>query len=88
MQDFLAPFSKQFKYELNLLKNLTRLYLKRHLKINPRETYWLQAGFENYILMKYVEQFYKDEKLIGKLYKKSQDFTNSKTNNFCGNYSR
>jgi hypothetical protein len=65
--DFLAPFSKQFKYELNLLKNLTRLYLKRHLKINPRETYWLQAGFENYILMKYVEQFYKDEKLIGKL---------------------
>ena len=65
--DFLAPFSKQFKYELNLLKNLTRLYLKRHLKINPREEYWLQAGFENFILMEYVEQFYKDEKLIGKL---------------------
>jgi len=65
--DFLAPFSKQFKYELNLLKNLTRLYLKRQLKINPRETYWLQAGFENFILMKYVEHFYKDENLIGKL---------------------
>ncbi|WP_157498048.1 metalloprotease [Formosa sp. Hel1_33_131] len=65
--DFLAPFSKQFKYELNLLKNLTRLYLKRHLKINPRESYWLQAGFENFMLMKYVEQFYTDESLIGKL---------------------
>ena len=65
--DFLAPFSKQFKYELNILKNLTRLYLKRHLKINPREEFWLQAGFENFILMKYVEHFYKNEKLIGKL---------------------
>ena len=65
--DFLAPFSKQFKYELNLLKNLTRLYLKRQLKINPRALYWLQAGFENFILMKYVEHFYKDENLIGKL---------------------
>ena len=65
--DFLQPFSKEFKYELNLLKNLTRLYLNRQLKINPRETYWLQAGFENFILIKYVEQFYKDETLIGKL---------------------
>ena len=65
--DFLAPFSKEFKYELNLLKNLTRLYLKRQLKINPREEYWLQASFENFILMKYVEHFYIDEKLIGKL---------------------
>jgi hypothetical protein len=65
--DFLAPFSKQFKYELNLVKNLTRLYLKQHLIINPREEYWLQAGFENYMLIKYVEQFYNDESLIGKL---------------------
>ena len=67
--DYLAPFSKQFKYELNLLKNLTRLYLKRHLKINPREDYWIQAGFENFILMNYVEHFYKDESLIGKFSK-------------------
>lgn len=64
--DYLAPFTKEYKYELNLLKNLTRLYLKRHLKINPREAYWIQAGFENFILMHYVEQFYKDESLIGK----------------------
>ena len=67
--DYLAPFSKQFKYELNLLKNLTRLYLKRHLKINPREDYWIQAGFENFILMDYVEHFYKEESLIGKFSK-------------------
>ena len=67
--DFLAPFSKQFKYELNLLKNLTRLYLKQHLELNPRESYWIQAGFENFILMNYVEHFYKDESLIGKFSK-------------------
>ena len=67
--DYLAPFSKQFKYELNLLKNLTRLYLKQHLEINPRETYWIQAGFENFILMNYVEHFYNDESLIGKFSK-------------------
>ena len=52
---------------LTLVKNLTGLYLERHLGMNPREEHWLQAGFENILLMKYVEQTYKDEKLIGSL---------------------
>ena len=67
LPDFLSPFSKQFKYEITLVKNMLRLYLDRHLGMNPREEHWLQSGFENILLMKYVEKHYKDEKLIGSL---------------------
>tara|TARA_B110000037_G_scaffold80251_2_gene95695 strand:+ start:6953 stop:9751 length:2799 start_codon:yes stop_codon:yes gene_type:complete len=67
LPDVLAPFSKPFKYELTIVKNMLRLYLDQHLGMNPREEHWLQSGFENILLMKYVEQYYENEKLIGSL---------------------
>jgi hypothetical protein len=67
LPDVLAPFSKPFKYELTVVKNILRLYLDQHLGMNPREEHWLQSGFENILLMKYVEQYYENEKLIGSL---------------------
>ena len=67
LPSFFTPFSKQFKYELNLVKNLAKHYLVQHLKMNPSDDYWLLMGFENILLRQYVEQFYKTEKLIGSL---------------------
>ena len=67
LPNILTPFSKQFKYELTIVKNMIRLYLDQHLGMNPREEHWLQSGFENILLMKYIELNYKDEKLIGSL---------------------
>tara|TARA_B110000459_G_scaffold101165_1_gene112501 strand:- start:1072 stop:3861 length:2790 start_codon:yes stop_codon:yes gene_type:complete len=64
---FLSPFSKEFEYELTVAKNLIRLYLDRYLRMNPREDYWLKSGLETVLLMDFVDAFYKDQKMLGKL---------------------
>lgn len=64
---FLSPFSKEFEYELTVAKNLIRLYLDQYLRINPREDYWLKSGLETVLLMDFVDVFYKDQMMLGKL---------------------
>ena len=64
---FLSPFSKEFEYELTVAKNLIRLYLDQYLRMNPREDYWLKSGLETVLLMDFVDVFYKDQMMLGKL---------------------
>tara|TARA_B110000879_G_scaffold12013_1_gene15066 strand:- start:6216 stop:9005 length:2790 start_codon:yes stop_codon:yes gene_type:complete len=64
---FLSPFSKEFEYELTVAKNLIRLYLDQYLRMNPREDYWLKSGLETVLLMDFVDVFYKDQMVLGKL---------------------
>lgn len=67
LPDFLLPFSDVFQYELKLLKTSLNNYLENTLLINPRKDYWLREGIQIYYLMKYVETYYPDTKLLGKL---------------------
>tara|TARA_B110000967_G_scaffold92416_1_gene95065 strand:- start:1812 stop:4619 length:2808 start_codon:yes stop_codon:yes gene_type:complete len=69
LPDFLTPFSKQFEFELTIAKNLIQLHIEKLLVMNPRKDHWLRSGFETLLLMKYVAQFYPDQKIIGKLSK-------------------
>lgn len=67
LPDFLSPFSEEFEFELTIAKNLICMYLDEYLDMNPREDHWLKSGFETILLMKYVEQYYEDERMLGKL---------------------
>lgn len=67
LPDFIRPFPDRFQYELKLLKTALNNYLENTLLINPRTDYWLRDGIQIYYLMKYVEDFYPDTKLIGTL---------------------
>lgn len=67
LPDFLRPFPKEFQYELKLLKTALKKYLDNILLINPRKEYWLSDGLQIYFLIKYVEEYYPDMKLIGTL---------------------
>jgi len=67
LPDFILPFPDNFQYELKLLKTALNNYLENTLLINPRKDYWLRDGFQIYFLMKYVETYYPDTKLLGKL---------------------
>ena len=67
LPDFILPFTDNFQYELKLLKTALNNYLENTLLINPREDYWLRDGMQIYYLMKYVEIYYPDTKLLGKL---------------------
>lgn len=64
---FIRPFPDHFQYELNLLKSTLSNYLDNILLINPRTEYWLKDGVQIYFLMKYIDEFYPDMKLLGSL---------------------
>lgn len=67
LPDFIRPFPDNFQYELKLLKTALKKYLDNTLLLNPRKEHWLSEGFQIYFLMKYVEQYYPDMKLLGTL---------------------
>ncbi|MFL2624044.1 MAG: metalloprotease [Flavobacteriaceae bacterium] len=67
LPDFLSPFPKEFKYELAIAKNLIKIHLDQHLTIDPRTEYWLKNGFQMLLFLKYLDTYYPDQKLIGKL---------------------
>ncbi|WP_397363081.1 metalloprotease [Olleya sp. R77988] len=67
LPDFIRPFEDTFQYELKLLKTTLKVYLENTLLINPREEQWLLDGIHIYYLMKYVDTFYPNQKILGKL---------------------
>lgn len=69
LPDFIRPFPDSFQYELKLLKTALKNYLDNTLLVNPRKDYWIKEGIQIYYLMKYIETYYPDTKMIGTLAK-------------------
>ena len=67
LPDFLSPFPDEFQYELKLLKTALKKHIDNVLLVNPRTDYWLSDGLQIYFLIKYVEEYYPDMKLLGSL---------------------
>ncbi|WP_047545731.1 metalloprotease [Psychroserpens sp. Hel_I_66] len=67
LPNFIRPFPDSFQYELKLLKTALNNYLENTLLINPRKDYWLRDGIQIYYLMKYVDTYYPETKLLGTL---------------------
>ena len=67
LPSFLRPFKSDFQYELKVLKTALNKYLYNISLVNPRKEHWLNDGLTIYFLMKYVEEFYPDSKLLGTL---------------------
>ena len=67
LPEFISPFPDSFKYELKLLKNTLGNFLDNTLLINPRKEQWLKDGIQIYYLIKYIEAYYPDMKMLGTL---------------------
>ena len=67
LPEFISPFPDNFKFELKLLKNALGNFLDNTLLINPRKEHWLKDGIQIYFLIKYIEEYYPDIKMIGSL---------------------
>ncbi|QLE03167.1 metalloprotease [Galbibacter sp. BG1] len=67
LPSFLRPFPEEFQYELKVLKTALHTYLNNTIYLDNRKENWVKDGIETYLLMKYVDNFYKDMKLLGKL---------------------
>ncbi len=69
LPSFIRPYEEQFQFEMKFLKTAIRSYLKESLYLNPRKERWVNDAIGYYLMIKYVEEFYPDQKLIGKLSK-------------------
>jgi len=69
LPSFIRPYEQQFQFEMKFLKTALRVMLAESLYLNPRKEMWLSDAIANYLMIMYVEKYYPDQKLLGKLSK-------------------
>ncbi|NAY90855.1 metalloprotease [Muricauda sp. JGD-17] len=66
---FIRPYEEQFQFELKFLKTAIRNFLKETLFLDPRKERWINDAIGYYLMIKFVEEYYPEQKLAGKLSK-------------------
>lgn len=69
LPSFIRPYEKQFQFEMKFLKTAIRSFLNETLFLDPRGERWVNDAIGNYLMIKYVEDYYPKQKLVGKLSK-------------------
>lgn len=67
LPSFIRPYEEQFQFEMKFLKTALNSFLRETILLNPRKDKWVSDAIINYLMIRYVEQFYPDQKLLGKL---------------------
>lgn len=67
LPSFISPYEAKFQFELKFLKTALRKQLEESVFTNPRKEQWINDGITNYLMIKYVDEFYPGQKLLGKL---------------------
>ena len=62
---FLAPFKDSFLEEISFLKSYLHFYLSNNLSIDLRRDHWIIGGLQTYLMIKYIEKYYPEEKYLG-----------------------
>ncbi|WP_418645752.1 aminopeptidase [Tenacibaculum insulae] len=63
---WLKPFPKNFRWEINFFRALTKKYIEDILILNQRTDYWLTNGLENFLMIKYIDKHYPNVTVLGK----------------------
>ena len=69
LPSFIRPYEEQFQFEMKFLKTALNSYMRESIFLNPRKEKWVSDALVNYLMINYVDTFYKDQKLLGKLSK-------------------
>jgi len=67
LPDFISPFPNGFEMDMELLKTITRTYLKNTLAVNPREDFWLYGALQVYLMIEFVNEYYPNQKILGEI---------------------
>ncbi len=67
LPSFIRPYEEQFQFEMKFLKTALISYLRETLFLNPRKEQWVADAIVNYLMINYVDAYYPDQKLLGKL---------------------
>lgn len=69
LPSFVRPYEARFQYEMKFLKTALRTYLRETIHMDPRVDKWVFDGLTNYLMIRFVEEHYPDQKWLGKLSK-------------------
>lgn len=60
-------FSDTFFYEIKILKAYFGRYINQTLAIDKRKNHWIIGGLHTYSMIKYINDFYPEQKFLGKI---------------------
>ena len=69
LPNFVSPFPDEFMFEIKFLKTYLNNYLKNTLQLDPRNESWIFDGIQVYAMMKYIDEFHPDVKMMGNVAK-------------------
>ncbi|MBC2840485.1 metalloprotease [Robiginitalea sp. SC105] len=67
LPSFIRPYEEQFQFEMKFLKTALGSYIRESLFLDPRKDKWVSDAIINYLMIRYVDAFYPDQKLLGKI---------------------
>ena len=67
LPSFVRPYEEQFQFEMKFLKTALNKFLGETIYLDPRKEQWLKDAIVNYLMIEYVNTYYPDQKLLGKL---------------------
>ncbi|MGB1020674.1 MAG: hypothetical protein ACPGVF_06185 [Flavobacteriaceae bacterium] len=69
LPSFLHLFPDHFDFEIQFLKVYLWNYLEEQLQLDKREEHWILGGLQTYLIIKYIEENYGEEKFLGAIAK-------------------
>lgn len=69
LPSFISPFNDEFIFEIKFLKTYLNNYLKTTLQLDSRKDNWIVDAIQVYTMMKYIEENYPNEKMMGNVSK-------------------
>ncbi|WP_245625582.1 metalloprotease [Flagellimonas eckloniae] len=69
LPSFIRPYEKQFQFEMKFLKTAIHSFLQETLYLDTRRERWVNDAIGTYLMIRYVEDYYPNQKLAGKLSK-------------------
>lgn len=67
LPSFIRPYDEKFQFEMKFLKTALSSHIRETIFLNPRKEKWVNDALINYLMILYVETYYPDQKLLGKL---------------------
>lgn len=69
LPSFISPFPDDFMFEIKFLKTYLNNYLQSSLTLDKRKDNWIYDGIQVYTMMKYIDEYYPNMKMMGNVSK-------------------
>ncbi len=69
LPNFIVPFPDEFMFEIKFMKTYLNNYLHNTLQLDPRKDSWIINGIQVYTMMKFIDDFHPEAKMMGNVAK-------------------